>query len=73
MAELVKTSLGYQDQYGLKFQFRYSLSDTQKREAAEGAEGYNRVFICPDRTVEERISRQKLVTELKEKRSADPN
>ena len=31
------------------------------------------VFICPDGTVEERISWQKLVTELKDKRSADPN
>ena len=36
-------------------------------------EGYKRVFISPDRTVEERISRQKLVNELKEKRAADPN
>lgn len=37
------------------------------------AEGFERVFISPDRTVEERISRQKLVNELKEKRAADPN
>ena len=35
--------------------------------------GYERVFISPDRTVEERISRQKLVIELKEKRTANPN
>ena len=32
-----------------------------------------RVFVSPDRTLEERICRQKLVNELKEKRSADPN
>ena len=44
-----------------------------KAKLLKDAEGYNRVFICPDRTVEERIGRQKLVTELKEKRSADPN
>ena len=36
-------------------------------------EGNKRVFISPDRTVEERISRQELVNELKEKRAADPN
>ena len=35
--------------------------------------GYERVFISPDRTVEERISRQKLVIELKEKRTANPH
>ena len=58
--------------------FKVSSSDTvyqilRKAKLLKDAEGYNRVFICPDRTVEERISRQKLVTELKEKRSADPN
>ena len=31
------------------------------------------LFISPDRTVEGRISRQKLVNELKKKRAADPN
>ena len=32
-----------------------------------------RVFVSPDRTLEERICRQKLVNESKQKRSADPN
>ena len=58
--------------------FKVSSSETvyqilRKAKMLKDTEGFSRVFICPDRTVEERISRQKLVTELKEKRSADPN
>ena len=59
-------------------QFKVSSSDTVYQilriaKLLKDAEGHNRVFIWPDRTVEEQISRQKLVIELKEKRSADPN
>ncbi|KAL5252941.1 hypothetical protein ACHWQZ_G015637 [Mnemiopsis leidyi] len=36
-------------------------------------EDCQKVFISPDRTVEERISRKMLVEQLKEKRGADPN
>ncbi|KAL5269856.1 hypothetical protein ACHWQZ_G003358 [Mnemiopsis leidyi] len=35
-------------------------------------EGFKTVFISPNRTPEERISRQKLVNELKQRRSSDP-
>ncbi len=34
---------------------------------------YQKVFLSPDRTVEERISRKKLVDQLREKRGTDPN
>ena len=34
---------------------------------------YRTVYISPDRTPEERISRQKLVCQLKEKRQLDPD
>ena len=38
-----------------------------------GSEQYKAVFICPDRTVEERKQRQETVSILKEKRTAEPN
>ena len=44
----------------------------RKAKRLRDTEGYGRVFISPDRTVEERISRQNLVNQL-EKRSAVPN
>ena len=58
--------------------FKVTSSDTvyqilRKAKLLKDAEGFERVFISPDRTVEERVSRQKLVNELKEKRAADPN
>ena len=36
-------------------------------------EGYRAVYICPDRTVEERIAYKKLLDELKTKREAEPD
>ena len=58
--------------------FKVTSSDTvyqilRRAKLLKNAEGYERVFISPDRTAEERISRQKLVNELKEKRSANPH
>ena len=36
-------------------------------------EGYRAVYICPDRTVEERMAYKKLLEELKTKRNAEPD
>ena len=36
-------------------------------------EGYRAVYICPDRTVEERMAYKKLLDELKTKREAEPD
>ena len=36
-------------------------------------EGYKSIYICPDRSVEERRAFKKLWEELKEKRKAEPN
>ena len=36
-------------------------------------EGYKTVYLSPNRTPEERVARQKLVAELKQKRTGDPN
>ena len=36
-------------------------------------EGYRSVYICPDRTVEERRAHKKLLDLLKEKRTAEPD
>ena len=36
-------------------------------------EGFKTVYISPNRTPEERISRQKLVNDLKQRRSSDPS
>lgn len=35
--------------------------------------GYSTVYICPDRTVEERMAYKKLLVELKSKRKAEPD
>ena len=58
--------------------FKVSSPDTvyqilRKAKLLKDTQGYQRVFICPDRTAEERVSRQKLVDELKKRRSAEPN
>ena len=45
----------------------------RKAKRLSDTEGYERVFISPNRTVEERISRQNLMNQSKEKRSAVPN
>ena len=60
----------------IRFKVKNSESVYQilrKAKQLKEIEGYKSVFISPDRTVEERISRQKLVNELKNKRAADPN
>ena len=45
----------------------------RKAKRLKDIEGLKTVYISPNRTPEERISRQKLVTELKKKRSDDPS
>ncbi len=42
-----------------------------KAKKLKGRDGYQAVYIAPDRSLEERITRQKLVAELKKKRSND--
>ena len=42
-----------------------------KAKKLKDIDGYQAVYIAPDRSVEERITRQKLVAELKEKRLSD--
>ena len=58
--------------------FRVASSATvfqllRKARGLKDLEGYQRVFISPDRTLEERVSRQKLVQMLKVQRQAFPN
>lgn len=36
-------------------------------------EDLKKIFLSPDQTVEERVSRKKLVIELREKEGADPS
>ena len=45
----------------------------KKAKQLRDIEGYKSIYISPNRTREERIARQKLVSELKEKRSGDQN
>ena len=45
----------------------------RKASTLRNFEDYKKVFLSPDRTVEERVNRKKLVDLLKEKRGADPN
>ena len=45
----------------------------RKAKGLRDIEGYKTVYISPNRTAEERIERRKLVSELKSKRSGDPN
>lgn len=45
----------------------------RKASALRNLEDCKKVFLSPDRTIEERISRKQLVDQLREKRSADPN
>ena len=49
----------------------YQIS--RKASTLRNFEDLKKVFLSPDRTVEERVSRKKLVIELREKRGADPN
>ena len=35
-------------------------------------DGFSRVYLCPDRTVEQRAERRKLVATLVERRAAEP-
>ena len=35
-------------------------------------DGFSRVYLCPDRTVEQRAERRKLVATLAERRAAEP-
>ena len=45
----------------------------QKARQLKEIEGYKSIYLCPDRTIEERITRGKLVEQLKLKRSSDPD
>ena len=45
----------------------------KKAKQLRDIEGYKTIHISPNRTREERIVRQKLVSELKEKRRGDQN
>ena len=45
----------------------------RKARRLKDIEGFKTIYISPNRTPEERISRQKLVNELKKKRSDDPS
>ena len=58
---------------------RVSLSGTdhvrqilRKTTKLRAVEGYTKVYICPDRTPEQRASHKKLVEELKKKRTSEP-
>ena len=58
--------------------FRVNSSDIvyqllRKAKRLKDIDGYKTIFISPDRTPEERISRKTLVGELKKKRLDDPN
>ena len=44
----------------------------RKAKRLKDIEGFKTVYISPNRTLDERISRQKLVSELKERRIGDP-
>ena len=60
----------------LKFKVRNQETVYQilrKATTLRNLEGCKKVFLSPDRTVEERVSRRKLVDQLREKRGADPN
>ena len=45
----------------------------RKAKRLKDIEGFKTVYISPNRTLDERISRQKLVNELKERRLGDPS
>ena len=45
----------------------------RKAKQLKDIEGFKTIYISPNRTPEKRISRQKLVNELKKKRSDDPS
>ena len=45
----------------------------KKAKRPKDIDGCKTIYIAPDRTIDERISRKKLVSELREKRQSDPN
>ena len=45
----------------------------RKARRLKSIESFKMIYISPNRTPKERISRQKLVSELKKKRSDDPS
>ena len=45
----------------------------QKARQLKDIDGYKSIYLCPDRTLEERNTRKKLVDKLKEKRASDQN
>ena len=45
----------------------------KKAKRLKDIDGFKNIYIALDRTLDERISRKKLVSELKEKRQSDPN
>ena len=70
-SEVRSTSLLNQVQYDSTSKVpRYQI--LRKERQLKDTKGYERVFLSPDRTVEERIIWQKLVSELKKKKPADP-
>ena len=50
-----------------------SSASVEKARLLRTKEGYRAVYICPDRTLEERIAYKKLLDELKTKREAEPD
>ena len=60
----------------IKFRVRSSETVYQilgKAKRLKDIDGCKAIYIAPDRTLDERISRKKLVTELREKRQTDPD
>ena len=58
--------------------FRVKSSETafqllRKAKRLKDIDGCKAIYIAPDRTLDERICRKKLVCELREKRQSDPN
>ena len=45
----------------------------QEARQLKDIDGYKSIYLCPDRTLEERNTRKKLVDKLKEKRASDQN
>ena len=64
--------------YARPIKFTVSSSDMacqvlRKARLLRSKEGFKSVYVCPDRTVEERRAHKKLVQELKVKRVAEPD
>lgn len=59
---------------------RFSLSSSdlaqqilKKSKDLKNIAGFNQIYICPDRSYEDRLIFKKLVVEMKEKRTSEPN